>query len=589
MSRRTLLAALLCAQAACTSSSFRHPAPGAPAPLAWIDTLPIEEPAEADSDGASRRMREMLVRQPGHELSLARAISGTGPALNVDAFDEVTASSWFRHRVTTGRYGPDEVAAGPPLSGPDMSRPLRVVAGKVEGVTSGLTVEDTRGIRFLVKFDPPGMSGLGSGADVVSSRIFWAAGYNTPKDVVIHFRPSHLVVAEDAEIDGDDGPRPMTRADVDAVLSETDRGADGSIRALASRFIEGTPKGPFRFRGTRPDDPNDRYPHEDRRELRGLWVLASWLNHVDLRVENTLDSFIEPGGYLRHYLIDFATTLGSGAIRPLNAREGEEFAFDAVASLGRLLTLGAYRVGWEGVDDRPLHPALGWLSADFDPGSWEPFIPNEAFRRVTDRDGYWGAKLVAAFDDPHVGAVIEQAEYPPEAARILHDILVERRRRVLTHWFARVTPVEEVVAESKGPTLEISFRDLAIDHGLSSAEETEYAWSFAEGPAGVARVRDSAVSDPAGVASAPDGVTDNPAAVAGGAEAARDDGGPAYDRHSFELEVGGDLRRLLASATPDDPVVLELRAVRADVRARAAHIRLATDASGAVRVVGLLH
>lgn len=550
--RGTVTCGLLLAVAACASPAARYPQPGAPTPVPWVDTLPIEEPAPRGGDDPARRIREMLTEQPGHGLSISRRISGLPPALNVDPFDDVVPSSWYEPRITARAMTPSEVARGPNLAGPDTTRALRVVEGKVEGVTAGFTVEDARGTRFLLKLDPPGMIGLGSGADVVSSRIFWAAGYNVPKDVVVHIRRSDLVLADDAEMETADGERRMTEQDVEEVLSGTEPLDDGRIRTLASRFVEGTPKGPFDFEGRRSDDPNDYYPHEERRELRALWVVAAWVNHVDLRVQNTLDSYIEPAGYIRHYLIDFATTLGSGSIRALNAREGRAFAFDAATSAGRLFTLGFYRAGWEGTDDRPLHPALGWISSStFEPGAWKPFIPNEAFRRVTERDRYWGAKIVAAFTEQHVRAVIDEARYPPRAAERLHDILMERRRRLLRHWFSGVSPVEDVTVEQRDDAIEIGFRDLGLEHHLWSAAATAYAWR---------------------------------AGSASGTAPARNSG-----EQSVILPVDDELAARLASATLEQPLVVELEVMRGGAESRSAHVRLARAASGRVSVSGVIH
>jgi len=47
--------------------------------------------------------------------------------------------------------------------------------------------------------------------------------------------------------------------------------------------------------GTRPDDPNDIYPHERRRELRGPRVFAAWLNHDDARSITSIDTHVEEG------------------------------------------------------------------------------------------------------------------------------------------------------------------------------------------------------------------------------------------------------------------------------------------------------
>jgi len=65
--------------------------------------------------------------------------------------------------------------------------------------------------------------------------------------------------------------------------------------------------GPFRYEGTRSDDPNDIVPHEARRDLRGLFVFCAWLNHTDAKAANSLNALVQEDGvtFIRHYLIDF--------------------------------------------------------------------------------------------------------------------------------------------------------------------------------------------------------------------------------------------------------------------------------------------
>src|SRR4029450_466097 len=110
----------------------------------------------------------------------------------------------------------------------------------------------------------------------------------------------------------------------------TPRTKDGSIRALASRYVPGKVVGQYRYTGTRPDDPNDIYPHERRRELRGLHVFAAWLNHDDARSINSIDTYVEEDGrhYIRHYLQDFGSNLGSGSTSAQQPRGGNEYLIE---------------------------------------------------------------------------------------------------------------------------------------------------------------------------------------------------------------------------------------------------------------------
>ena len=86
--------------------------------------------------------------------------------------------------------------------------------------------------------------------------------------------------------------------------------------------------GQFTFNGRRSDDPNDVFPHERRRELRGLRLFAAWLNHDDARAINSIDTYVEENGrrYIRHYLQDFGSNLGSGSTSAQQPRGGYEYS-----------------------------------------------------------------------------------------------------------------------------------------------------------------------------------------------------------------------------------------------------------------------
>ena len=77
--------------------------------------------------------------------------------------------------------------------------------------------------------------------------------------------------------------------------------------------------GNFTHFGTRPDDPNDIYPHEHRRELRANRVFSAWIAHDDSRALNTLDMLVTANGksHIKHYMFDFGAILGSS---PIGAR-----------------------------------------------------------------------------------------------------------------------------------------------------------------------------------------------------------------------------------------------------------------------------
>jgi hypothetical protein len=471
--------------------------PDRPQPIAYADTLPIREPANREASEVARLIPTAVSGEVSDVLGLRSLTGRKREALNVGRFDDVPNSAWFEHRNRGRTMSPEQVRVGPTTSAGPAPGPLTIVAAKVQGVSPGYTVKDSRGDRYVLKFDPVGFLYLSSGAGVISNRLLYAAGYHVPEDYIFRFTTDRLQVDPEATVSGDDFiERPLTLQVARDALSRTDSLPDGSYVAVASKFVPGPPKGPFYFEGTRGDDPNDHYRHEHRRELRGLSVVSAWINHVDMRFMNTLDAFVPPG-YLRHYLIDFAATLGSGTLRPHEPREGLEYNFDFWDVMARLFTLGFYRVGWEAIESEPIHPTIGWLSGDsFDPEKWKANWPNAAFNNMTARDAYWGAKLVGAFDEARIRAAVAAGGLPDaEAAEALTRILLTRRAKIVEHWYAKVSPVENpVVVRAAGGFPVLRFEDLGITDGPWNGEGTRYGWSF-EDPATGERAAGSDVSE----------------------------------------------------------------------------------------------
>jgi hypothetical protein len=354
-----------------------------------------------------------------------------------------------------------------------------VIARKGEGVTPGFTIRDSTGEIYWIKFDPAGFAEMASGAEVISTKFFHAFGYHVAENYLATFRPEDLQVAPDATMKDEDGrSRRMTREDLDAILEPVARQADGSYRVLASRNIAGRPLGPFRYYSTRPDDPNDIVPHEHRRELRGLSVFAAWLNHDEVRSSNSHDSVVAAGGrqIVRHHLLDFGSTLGSGSVKAQSRRAGNEFVWESRPTLITMLTLGLYVRPWLKVP-YPDIPAVGRIeSSYYRAETWKPDYPNPAFRNARADDRFWAARIVAAFNDEAVAAIVRAAKFTdPGATEYLTKTLLERRTKVLTAWLNATNPVVDLALSETG---ELTFANAATRAGVAKpAEKYTLRWA----------------------------------------------------------------------------------------------------------------
>lgn len=462
-----------------------------PAPRLALDPLPVQDDDRYDIPEPRTRTRDdyydlvdrtffkSFEQAADMPRNLRKLAGKPKQAENVTPLDEVLDSSWFTNRAFTRRITPDEMRQGPnhPV-GPDLEHTWTLVAGKTQGVTPGFTIQDANGHRFVIKFDPLSDPELATGAEAISTRLFWALGYNVPENYLVFFRPEILEISPKATVKLPLGKkRPMTRQDLDVILAKVPRQADGSIRAIASRFIAGVPKGPIPFLGRRKDDPNDVVRHEHRRELRGYRVSSAWTNHNDCREINSLDMYVEEDGrhFMKHYLIDFGATLGSASTGVNLRSEGHEYLMDLGEMGLSLVTLGLHQRRWTSIEYDTI-PGVGLFEADhFDPRTWKPNYPLPIFENTTARDGFWAAKRVMSLDDELLRAAVESAAFSdPRATAHIFAILRQRRDRTGRYWFSRLNPLDrfEIVAAPTKPgqptagPASLRFEDLAVTHGF---------------------------------------------------------------------------------------------------------------------------
>ncbi|MEZ5294175.1 MAG: hypothetical protein R2745_24040, partial [Vicinamibacterales bacterium] len=320
--------------------------------------------------------------------------------------------------------------------------------------------------------------------------------------------PAALVVGDGATIRDALGHRqPLTRERVEQLLAQGARRPDGRYRVIASRALAGRPVGPFKYFGTRPDDPNDVFPHEHRRELRGLRAFSAWLNHDDSRSINTLDTLVTVGGrtIVRHHLIDFGSTLGSASVTAQKPRAGNEYIWEARPTFLTMLSLGFWVRPWIKVE-YPDYPAVGNLEAAyFWPDRWKPEYPNAAFRNARADDLFWAARRVMAVSDEAIRAVVGSAEYSDHGAeQYMADVIIARRDKVGLQWLTGINPIVDVQLDPAG---RLTFSNAATRTARASAPEGyRIAWARFDNATG----QSAPVGDPAEVtteaAEAPAGV-----------------------------------------------------------------------------------
>jgi hypothetical protein len=395
-------------------------------------------------------------------------------SLGVNTLGEVPDSSWFTNR-DIGSLSIEAVKKGGRSHG-DPQPPYTVVAAKTEGVSTGFRLRDARGLLFFVKADPPSNIEMATAADVLGALFLYAAGYNVPENYILVARPDEFRLSEKATMKSTYGKdRRLTATKLRQIFDRIPREPDGRIRLMASLSLPPKIAGPFRYAGVRSDDPNDIIPHEERRDLRGLDVLFSWINHTDAKGENSLDTVEGKDENARfvHHLLDFGDSFGSDSDIKKDPRHGQEYIVLPM-TWSRMYTLGLHPAAWETVHYPKEMPAVGNFTAEaFNPLTWKANYPNSAFVQMTPLDAYWEAKRVMAFRNEQIRAIIEEGKFQdPHVVDYITKTLESRRDAIGRAWFKPVLPLEGFrIANDR-----LAFDDLAVQYGFSAPGNYQFSW-----------------------------------------------------------------------------------------------------------------
>jgi hypothetical protein len=443
----------------------------------WLDfdMKNIPEPRPRIANFYDNFFHEQLFEEGKQDLDVPRwfrSLAGAPkPAMNVNTVDEVPDSSWFTNRHALRHMTIEQLVRGPNTGSAPNFDQATITNAKNEGVTIGMQVEDKNGDTYFIKFDQAEWPELQSGAEIISTKILYAAGYNVPENYLGYLEPDKLLIGKDVK---------LTREDLAKVLEKVSRMPDGRYRVLASKQLQGTPKGPFPHIGIRRDDPNDLIPHEHRRELRGLRVIASWINHWDMKEEQSLDMYVEENGrkFLRHYLIDFGSTLGGGQ-HPLEGFRGHQHVFDFGDIVQEFFTLGIH----DSPDEKKavaISPQVGIFSAkDFDAENWKTTYPVMAFQNMTDEDAFWAVRIISSFSEAELRKIVEAAQYSDaKNTNYILSTLLERRRIVADHWLRQVNPIARFSIETQADGVAVKFTDFMVDAKLADRKSTAYTYQI---------------------------------------------------------------------------------------------------------------
>jgi hypothetical protein len=424
-------------------------------------------------------------------------VDASEPAPNVNSFDEVPDSAWFSNRLGKQKPTRDQLLAGACraedlLDGAKATPESWLIdQGKPNGASPGFRIKINDKQKFLMKTDSKDQPERPTAASAIGAALYHAAGFFTSCEQIVYFDPKDVALKPGLIATDNSGiPKKFDQKQLEWVYSQAVRSGT-QVRMQASAWLPGSLLGPFRYEGTRGDDPNDAIPHEDRRELRGARVLAAWLNHFDAREQNTMDTWIADNpdapdsspGHVRHYYLDTSDCFGSEwEWDAISRRLGNSYLLDWGYIGADFITLGTINRTWEKLEKTPGYELFGYFNyKHFDPDQWKNEYPNPAFSNADEHDNAWMTRILSRLDRADIEALVTLGEFTkPEHAAFLTEVLERRLQRIVARYFAELSPLAD-------PRLEgdrVCMKDLARRRAVLPEQSFRYR-AFVQSPSAV--------------------------------------------------------------------------------------------------------
>jgi len=419
-------------------------------------------------------------------------------ATNATSLDEVIPSAWFEPRLGARPLALEDVTRGACepaliLDGSKAADGEWVIdAGKANGSSPGFRVNIPGKGKYMFKSDDA-QGERPTASSVIGAAIYHAVGFHTSCEQIVYFDPKVLKLTPGLMTQDNSGlPKPFDAAALERVFSRASKRGN-LVRMQASAWLPGRLIGPFRYEGTRRDDPNDVVPHEDRRELRGGRILAAWTEHHDAREQNSMDSWISDAGkkspdaspgQVRHYYLDTSDCFGSEwEWEAVSKRLGYSYLLDVPDISTDFITFGLITRPWDTAKRVPGKEQFGFLDVDsFVPDQWKNEYQNPAFSRMTERDGAWMARILARVDPPMVEGFVNMGKFTkPEDSAYLVKMLQGRLDKIMVRYLTRLSPLGEIKQEGDS----ICAVDLGRLRAVAPPDRFRYAASIVGEPSRV--------------------------------------------------------------------------------------------------------